>query len=402
MISVLHSLFDNNELECLYEMFTEYSYIHSSRGEEITEVIHRSDVEAALYWVGIDPEQRILEYCDTQVEKARMAKNQEKLFADGGGWLLTIDMFMRWMAIYRIKHKEMWCMKACLPEQVLQFVKDRFGNYDTTGQGLKTRQVFDLLGALNSRPESVQDQQRVIGYIKITDVDGSGTIDFLEFLQLLRLVQEHETRIMRMREMDLIHSTGMTPQQIDGLREVFAQFDTKRALVLSLADIKKAFDQGTKDGFQFDRPKMVILSDAVKEADTRAARIRFNPKKPGCGQTLCTDFGEFCILVHILVQQKAAELPGIRNAFEAIVKRSGIEKWIEKRMACSDEVRGRWELMMLRRHIQTFYQNMMGNDLKVTPRPENATTPPFYLHSLMALPVSWKKKGMSPKVGQRR
>jgi Ca2+-binding EF-hand superfamily protein len=353
--------------------------------------------------VGIDPSPDICEYCDAQVEQARMSKGQDKLFSDDGGLLFTVDMFMRWMSVYRIKHKEWWIMKGCLPEQVLQFVREQFSNYDTTGQGLKTRQVFELLGTLACRPETVEDQQRVIGYIKMTDVDGSGTIDFLEFLQLLRLVMEYDTRRFRSREMDLIHSTGMTPQQIDGLREAFEQFDVKRSLALNLGVIKRLFDKGcgTGNGFQFDRQKMVVLTDALRDTEMRVAKIRINSKKQGCGQSLATDFGEFCCLVHILVAIKGDELggvSGIRKAFEGLVKRSGLEKWVETRTPNADEIRGRWEVMMLSRHTQTFFQNMMGSQLVVTPREDTNPRPPHFnaekiprrmtKHKLME--VNWK------------
>ena len=36
-------------------------------------------------------------------------------------------------------------------------VREQFGQYDTKGDGLKTRQVFELLGALSCRPETVED-----------------------------------------------------------------------------------------------------------------------------------------------------------------------------------------------------------------------------------------------------
>lgn len=383
IISILHNLFNESELECLYEMFIEYAYVYESKGEDVTEVIHRYDCEAALYWVGIAPATHICDYADAQVEQARVNKQQAKLFSEDGGPLFTVDMFMRWMAIYRIKHKEWWVMKGCLPDQIAQFVREQFGQYDTKGDGLKTRQVFELLGALSCRPETVEDQQRVIGYIKLADVDGSGTIDFLEFLQLLRLVMEYDTKRMRSREMDLIHSTGMTPDQIDGLREAFEQFDTKKSLSLNLGAIKRLFDKGAGSGkgFTFDRQRMVILTDSLREAENRVSKIRMNMKKQGCGQSLVTDFGEFCVLVHVLVAHKADALSGadgdITKAFDGLVNRSGLEAWVAKRSAPYDEIRGRWELMMLERHVNVFYQHMIS-DFKVTPRDDSTPRPVFF------------------------
>ena len=70
----------------------------------------------------------------------------------------------------------------------------------------------------------------------------------------------YDTKRMRSREMDLIHSTGMTPDQIDGLREAFEQFDTKKSLSLNLGAIKRLFDKGAGSGkgFTFDRQRMVL------------------------------------------------------------------------------------------------------------------------------------------------
>ena len=45
-------------------------------------------------------------------------------------------------------------------------------------------------------------------------MDASGTIDFFEFLQLLRLVMEHEAKCARAREMALRELTEFTPYQV--------------------------------------------------------------------------------------------------------------------------------------------------------------------------------------------
>merc|ERR1719247_1158391 len=53
---------------------------------------------------------------------------------------------------------------------------------------------------------------------------------------------------------------------------------------------------------------------------------------------------------------------------------------------------------MIERHIQTFYQNMMGNELKVTPRQEEIKLPPYFnsdkipkrMTKHRTLEVTWK------------
>merc|ERR1711924_73915 len=92
---------------------------------------------------------------------------------------------------------------------------------------------------MNRRPDTVDNQKRVIGYIQLTDIDRSGTIDFWEFLQLLRLEMEHVTHGSRAIEMMLVKGSCLSPFEVDALREVFSQFDTKKELSLTLQSVKR-------------------------------------------------------------------------------------------------------------------------------------------------------------------
>jgi hypothetical protein len=91
---------------------------------------------------------------------------------------------------------------------------------------------------------------------------------------------------------------------------------------------------------------------------------------------MCTDFGEFCVLISTLTTGK--KIPGVEKAFEGIVRRSGLKRWMDARTPCADEVRGRWEVMMLERHIQTFMKSMMGAQYKLTPRSDERAPPPMF------------------------
>lgn len=239
------------------------------------------------------------------------------------------------------------------------------------GDGLKTREVFELLGQLDKRPTSVADQKRIIGYVQLTDVDGSGTIDFFEFLQLMRLVMEHDTKCVRAREMELISTTKFHPDEVDALREAFDQFDTSGHINLTLAQLKRLFDKapGKDHGLLLDREKMLIVTELFKQVDNASAKCRTPNLKKHCAETQCVDFGEFCVLVNLLSHHPKFDMSYF---WRGVMRRCGITKWMQYRQPSADEVRGRWELTMLERHTQNFIVQMMHEEHKRSdehPRP---------------------------------
>jgi Ca2+-binding EF-hand superfamily protein len=297
---ILSNVFTDPELECLYDMFMQYAIWRVDR-----EVIDRNDMSACVYWVGVAPDPEIVQYCDEQVEGWRLNACKEQIYGTDGKVVYAVREFFRWMASFRLRFLEMWNIRAQMPLSVVNLVKEHFSNFDT-GDGLKTREVFELLGALKKRPESLDDQKRVIVYIKKSDVDGSGTIDFFEFLMLLRMLLEDVARIKASREQNLIRQTGYTPVQIDSLREAFDMFDQKDDRTLTLAQMKKLFENclGPKKGVTLDRSQMTKLSEIVKAstAKCRSAIAAGDSEDSGMltsvqRDELTVDLGEFCFVM---------------------------------------------------------------------------------------------------------
>jgi Ca2+-binding EF-hand superfamily protein len=359
---ILSNVFTDVELECLYDMFMQYAIWRIDR-----EVIDRNDMSASVYWVGIAPDPDIVQFCDEQVESWRLNAGKEQLYGTDGKVVYAVSEFYRWMAVYRLKFLESWNIRAQMPISVVNLVKEHFSNFDN-GDGLKTREVFDVLGSLGKRPESLDDQKRVIVYIKKSDVDGSGTIDFFEFLMLLRMLLEDVSRIKASREQRLIRQTGYTPVQIDSLREAFDAFDPKDERMLSLAQMKKLFENclGQKKGVTLDRNQMTSLSEIVKACTQkcRDAIASVNGEDSGMLTTSTrdentVDLGEFC---YVIKEANKKMAPEVQKVITEILDggKSGLAQWWSKRKPCPDELRSRWEVALLERYHTQFYRDLLG------------------------------------------
>jgi Ca2+-binding EF-hand superfamily protein len=359
---ILSNVFTDIELECLYDMFMQYAIWRVDR-----EVIDRGDLSACVYWVGVAPDPDIVQYCDEQVESWRLNAGKEQLYSTDGKVVYAVSEFYRWMASYRLKFLESWNVRAQMPISVVNLVKDHFSNFDS-GDGLKTREVFEVLGALGKRPESLEDQKRVITYIKKSDVDGSGTIDFFEFLMLLRMLLEDVARIKATREQKLIRQTGYTPVQIDSLREAFDMFDQKDERKLTLAQIKKLFENclGPKKGVTLDRGQMTALSEVVKASTTKCREAATTVSGEDSGflssttrDELTVDLGEFCFVIK---DASKGMSPDVQKVITEMLDggKSGLAQWWGKRKPCPDELRSRWEVALLERYHTQFYRDLLG------------------------------------------
>jgi Ca2+-binding EF-hand superfamily protein len=380
--TALASWFGVAELETIYDMFDHYKQPKvKAPDNETVDVIHCHDCVCCLYWVGVLPKPSIVAFCDAQVELVRLAHGDHKFMDEKNNVFYPISGFFSWMLNYRMKHAEEWILRGGLPETVCLFVKECFSQYDPKGEGLKTRQVFEVLGLMNRAPDSVDEQKRVITYIQITDIDRSGTIDFWEFLQLLRLEMEYVAHMSRAKEMDLVKGSGLSPYEVDALHEVFTQFDTKKDLSLTLQQVKHAFESGPlkeEDRKQFGRDDMKEMNNnAFKAVEQRIVSDGLRPPGSGLSKKGCVDFGEFCYLVNEL--QAGHSRIDCNKAVDAIYRdRSGLKRWVEKRPPSPDELRGRWELHMLERHFQCFYREIMGKHFRGTPRQDSEVPVPLF------------------------
>jgi len=373
LVQIVSNVFTDAELECLYDMFMQYSIWRIDR-----EVVDRGDMASCVYWVGMAPDPEIVAYCDEQVENYRLTAGKEQSYSADGKVVYGVEDFFRWMASFRLKFLEMWNMRANMPIPVVKLVEDHFKTFDTTGDGLKTVDVFKMLGALGKQPISTDDQKRVITYIKKSDVDGGGTIDYFEFLMLLRMMIEDVARIKSRREQRVIRHTGFTPIQVDALREAFDAADPKNERALGLAQMKQVFENllGPKRGVTLDRNQMTQLSEIVKESTKKCRESIGRPKYGEDTQLLqmtvedetSVDLGEFCYVMKEAQKKMPEE---VRTVIKEMLDggKSGLPQWLSRRNPCPDELRCRWEVSLLDRYITQFYRDLLGNKYVPSPPP---------------------------------
>lgn len=87
-------------------------------------------------------------------------------------------------------------------------------------QALKTNEIFEVFEDMG-RQLTAEDQNFLIEVIKKVDLDKSGDIDFLEFLQLMRNTQLHDLAGRRQREHRLIVQSGFSDAETLSFQELF-------------------------------------------------------------------------------------------------------------------------------------------------------------------------------------
>eukprot|EP00746_Dinoflagellata_sp_MGD_P029501 gnl/MRDRNA2_/MRDRNA2_169842_c0_seq1.p1 gnl/MRDRNA2_/MRDRNA2_169842_c0~~gnl/MRDRNA2_/MRDRNA2_169842_c0_seq1.p1 ORF type:complete len:451 (+),score=110.92 gnl/MRDRNA2_/MRDRNA2_169842_c0_seq1:109-1353(+) len=88
-------------------------------------------------------------------------------------------------------------------------------------KALLTRDIFDVLQSLGNELLALEAQNRIIEFIKLSDKDNSGDIDYNEFLQLMRKVQLYDEHMKREEEHKLIVNSGFSEEEIDNWQQLF-------------------------------------------------------------------------------------------------------------------------------------------------------------------------------------
>jgi hypothetical protein len=353
--SALVNTFNIEEIQTIYDMFKEYETHHALEGKEPEAVIHSLDCESCVFWVGILADPELVAFCSEAVEMASFALCADIHRDSNGKPLYTVEQFFRWMLNFRVKYRVDWIKKAGLADVTIRHLHAIFVEFDKTGEGLKTKQVFELLERIGRRPVTVEDQRRVVEYIEESDVDGSGTIDFLEFLQLLRM--DHNDFAMKKRrlEMKVINSTGMVPDQVNNICTLFDNADADMSGVLTFKQIKKAFSTSEYLGttVQLDKDQMDSVSERVDEAKEIIAKISGEkvPKKR-ITEDVLVNFAEFALAMHLLCVHDKSELREI--AHKMLTGIPHLSNWIDARRPNANELQSRWELKMMMRHLDAY------------------------------------------------
>jgi hypothetical protein len=358
--SALVNAFNVHEIQTVYDMFKEYETHHALDGKEPEAVVHSLDCESCVFWVGILPDPQLMEFCHNALDSACFALNTDIHRDRRGNAMYNVEQFFRWMLNLRVKHREEWIRKAGLADVTARHLQEVFAEFDKTGEGLKTLQVFEMLGRLGRRPVTEQDQRRVVKYIEVSDVDHSGTIDFYEFLQLLRMDLNNFSMKRRRLEMKVISSTGLRPDQVNTLATLFDDADIDVSLSLSLKQVKLAFSDSAALGTKviLDKDKMDCFLEKVYEArDTITKMSNEKIPKRRITEEVTVSFAEFVLAMHLVCVNKSTDntWTDLREVAQAMLSGTPeLSNWIAARRPCENELQSRWELKMLTRHEDAY------------------------------------------------
>ncbi|CAE8610563.1 unnamed protein product, partial [Polarella glacialis] len=179
--------------------------------------------------------------------------------------------------------------------------KGVFELYDKGGSGLKARKLWHIMGSLGFQFCSIGEQKELIQWVKEEDRDRSGSIDFQEFMHLLRRITEKSRLEGRRREHRLISESGMALEEAEEWLGVFqgavgisSSAQGQGEASIHIQDMRELFEQ---IGLKWDADSARQMKAWLKEVDEDTnGRI---------------DFGEFCSLVQRMWDSNFADIKRI-------------------------------------------------------------------------------------------
>lgn len=180
--------------------------------------------------------------------------------------------------------------------EVMQF-EQCFRQYDKDGSGdITSKELISLIEDIfpemacdrSMRPELARRLQEV-------DLDGSGTLDFGDFLRMMSQCRELQEKARANKERMAVEDTGFTPQEVTEFRELFMATDEGRG-ELSFEDLRRMIHMITPLGDQL----VAELFSRFQEATGRQIGVE--------GDRSQADFPEFLWLMRKLLDTNFANI----------------------------------------------------------------------------------------------
>merc|ERR1719161_1685375 len=149
--------------------------------------------------------------------------------------------------------------RAGFSEEEVEFYQETFNQYDKDGGGeLTLKELFPLLAELGKEPKTVIQRDKLTELLAEIDEDGSGEIDFSEFLQLMRRFLDESDAAQLLKEKEIVKRTRFEPEEVAQWRDIFIK---------------------DEDGCM-DFPEFLLIMRKLLDIDFGGIATRTGPKEP--------------------------------------------------------------------------------------------------------------------------
>merc|ERR1712118_304006 len=215
---------------------------------------------------------------------------------------LKFGDFVQFIKAYRALELEEYNRRAGFSEEEVANYQETFAKYDKSGDGdLTLKELIPLLTSLGKEPRTVIQREKLTQILAEIDEDGSGEIDFLEFLQLMRkFLNESEAEALR-KEKAIITRTKFTPEEVNLWRDIFLKFDDDHSGAFDITEGKTLLqvvgvnlnervmhdrylslfrDVDEDEDGSIDFPEFLLMMRKLVDMDFGGIQSRMAPKEP--------------------------------------------------------------------------------------------------------------------------
>jgi len=200
----------------------------------------------------------------------------------------------RLVAKYRSEQRQKMERWQSFTTKEVEDLQRQFDKYDTQGTGeLAGKQLRVLLGVLVPAARKNQAaHKRVRELLEEVDKDFSGSMDFDEFLAMMRHVRDFASSEKLKKEKLAVQETRFTQVELKGFRQVFRMFDTDNSVDMGLPELQQMLT-------------IIVGGAATGHKSTQELKQCFKSfdedREPG--QEYAVDFPEFLQLMRHLTDQ---------------------------------------------------------------------------------------------------
>eukprot|EP00398_MALV-I-01_sp_L67-1_P000169 gene169-918_t len=199
-------------------------------------------------------------------------KSWEDMFGKDDAWVggkvMEFEDLEKCMVKLRERRMNNYMKYAGFSKDEVEEMQDKFDTYDKDQSGeMEIKEMMSLLKDTGRMPTSKQEQTRIKILIDSIDSDGSGTFDFTEFLQLMRVWLNDEKRRDRAREIEVGAKYGNDEDTVEEFRKVFLEYDEKNSGRIDVRGIEALLRSIGITLHGKDQEKARDIMKRVREAD---------------------------------------------------------------------------------------------------------------------------------------